>query len=452
MINEDNLEIVLNDNDVEKDVFRGGVGMSNTYPTTDNLSIYTYKVCIDYLKFKFVNFRSLEDEFVSGLFDILLIDKHQITSNSSHLYKFMYILDEDIAFFGGAETQKNSLDEYTYFFELKGHALRMFELRCEEHQIDYIKRYHELFSYLFKYVIDENVKVRFKRIDVAIDDFTNSIKKEEYDFRFKNGLYCTSLRSRAKFDANLYNEHNEVIGKGWSWYIGSRCSGNYLNVYDKVLERKNRADLDVIVPSWIRVEARFSNEKADNVAITLLNGIYKNEFDKTICSLIGSVLDIKEKNNYQRKDMYKASRWKKWDKLLNMTEPVNLKKISQGVLEELITDRKKENITLERTLGWLEKSCYKAISILYLLNPDNFNSYISNLMDKFLKHIDEIDLSKINYYRIEHNLPRITNKEAEIMLYEKISMLRKVSIEEIVLTAKKLIGDSINIKEENEHE
>lgn len=135
-----------------------------------------------------------------------------------------------------------------------------------------------------------------------------------------------------------------------------------------------------------------------------------------------------------------------------MTEPVNWKKISQGVLEELITDRKKENITLERTLGWLEKSCYKAISILYLLNPDNFNSYISNLMDKFLKNIDEIDLSKINYYRIEHNLPRITNKEAEIMLYEKISTLRKVSIEEIVLTAKKLMGDSINIKEENEHE
>ena len=445
--NNENLKVKIVENGIENDSRVDG--LSNTRPSADNFSKYTtINSCIDYLKIRFVNFYDFEDSFLNKILKKLYINIDKRTFKNSSIYKVFYIFDEDVDFYGGAETQVDTFGNYTYFLELKGHALRMFELRLKEHEMDIRKGYLDLFEFIFEN-FTTNRKIQIKRIDLVIDDYTNLIGKSEFDKKMKEKCFSSFFKTLSNVDSSVYTKRIEKANKGWSWYVGSR-NGTHMNVYDKVQERKNRANLDVSVKSWIRYEGRFIESYGDYAFIEVYKSLLNNEFHNCVCKLLGSILDIKEKNNYSQEDICKAPTWVKWKKLLNFNKPINLRKYSQAELEQLMIIRKKEETTAERTLSWLNKNVYRGISLMFLLDANNFEKNIADLLDKFSTKFDETDLSTINNYRVQNGLERLDYNEALRLLFYKIDNLRNISNSNVVLDiAKKVFNTDLNLKNEN---
>ena len=166
--------------------------VSNTRPTS---TLKHLRVCVDYLKFRFLNYKGLDDEFIKELLKKLFVPLDSVTNEKGKvMFKVFYTFDEEIFVFGGRERERDEFGNDTFFFEMKGHALRMFELRCRNNEVDIEKAYRDVFRLIY-----ENVslrKIKFKRIDVAKDDFSNMITKEEYDYKFEKGFYCSSLKAK----------------------------------------------------------------------------------------------------------------------------------------------------------------------------------------------------------------------------------------------------------------
>ena len=112
--------------------------------------------------------------------------------------------------------------------------------------------------------------------------------------------------------------------------------------------------------------------------------------------------------------------------------------------------RKKEETTAERTLSWLNKNVYRGISLMFLLDANNFEKNIADLLDKFSTKFDETDLSTINNYRVQNGLERLDYNEALRLLFYKIDNLRNISNSNVVLDiAKKVFNTDLNLKNEN---
>ncbi len=404
-------------NEKNEDFVSDRLGTSNTQSISYLNSHYTYYVCIDYLKFRFINFYSLDDDFIQGLLEKLLIDKSSVTDESGKAsFKKFFTFDEEVYLFGGREREKDESGNDTYFFEMKGHALRMFELRCKNNNIDYLTAYYELFYYLYCNLIPQHIS--FKRIDVAHDDLSNTISKSEYDHKFKKGFYISKFKSISKHDESV-KETRISSSKGWSWRLGG-MSGTHVLIYDKYLERTNK-DYEVVTDSWIRVEARFHDDYANYCFFELFDALASKNLYQTITGMIGGLLELKEDNRFSWKNMDKAPTWDKWSKLLDYTTPINLK-LSQGELEKSLIIKFPEELNMLKTLGWFN-SINKVISLVYLLDPDKFDSLLAEMFKIGSFKIDNKDLAKVNYLRVKNGKDNLDMKNAKDFLSNHIRAL-----------------------------
>ena len=128
--------------------------------------------CIDYFKFRvdgLIDIPKSQEEyindsngniecdfsFINELCKILLIKPYQHYDNDPGWqgYKFFSIFDEDIAIFGGRKSEESEDNNIPRcFVELKGHALRMFELRCIDNGIDVLYGLCNAFSQVSAFV------------------------------------------------------------------------------------------------------------------------------------------------------------------------------------------------------------------------------------------------------------------------------------------------------------
>ena len=83
--------------------------------------------------------------------------------------------------------------------------------------------------------------------------------------------------------------------------------------------------------------------------------------------LLGGIIEFKENNNMSRKNLDKVKIWNKWEKFLGTCEKVEYK--SQQELEMDITMHKKKK--------WIVDVPYKILTMVYLIDPKNFNSFCS---------------------------------------------------------------------------
>lgn len=428
-----------NENDVfcsrENENFLGRVGMSNTHPTAYFEKFYTYIVCIDYFKFKFTPYHGKDDIFVKKLLQKIFLSSDSVTEEpGKSLFQVYNTYDEDVYVYGGREKEKDEFGNYTYFFEMKGHALRLFELRCKKNGVDYLKAYQDLFHFVIEKINEGHVTI--KKLDVAIDDFTGSITKEEYDERFTKGFYVTKFRSVKKIDEKVL-QRLVKSAKGWSWLIGN-YSSNHIMFYDKKLERENK-DEETNRESWIRVEARFREERANHALLKLYNGLVENQFLETICGLIGGLIELKENNRYARSNMYKAPIWKKWDELLHHAKPIDIS-ISQGEVEDDILYK---NLTYLKMVKWFDEAVYRVFALIYLADPLDFELFESYILDKALDNLKEKDLAKVNYYRDFKKLKPLNLKEAQDLLYKRIRYLKNISSQ--IEEGKRIFGDDLSV-------
>lgn len=406
--------------------------VSNTRPTSDFKHL---RVCVDYLKFRFLNYKGLDDEFIKELLKKLFVPLDSFTNEKGKaMFKVFYTFDEEIFVFGGRERERDEFGNDTFFFEMKGHALRMFELRCRNNEVDIEKAYRDVFHLIY-----ENVslrKIKFKRIDIAKDDFSNMITKEEYDYKFEKGFYCSSLKAKENDKEFLGSIKTKT---GWSWRIGSRA-GTHVMFYDKLLEREKKKE-KVPYNNWLRVEARFKDEKADMVFYQLFNVFLGNVgLMETISRLIYSLVQIKEDNGYDKKDMYKARDWKKWLDFLGKFNKFEDSTFLEINTEEPLT----EDIKMKKTIMWLEDVTSLAFTEYYLSNLDNFDILIANLLKKGIYKMKNKDLVKINYYRVSKGKDPLDMVTAKKYVESKIRYLEN-NPGNIYQNAKNFFGDDVNV-------
>lgn len=418
-------------------------GMSNTRSSSYFDEVYTNYVCIDYFKFRFSHFHNLDDLFIQGLLQKLFINRDRVTAEPGKAtFKVYYTFDEDVYLFGGREKEKDEFGEYTYFFEMKGHALRLFELRCKENGVDYLKAYQDLFEFILSKFSVKNIVL--KKIDLARDDLKNTITKEEYDYKFKKDFFVTRFKSKGIRDKTLEKERYSK-DTGWSWTFGSR-SGTHMMFYDKKMEREVKGN-EVFVDSWIRVEARFREEYATVAFLELLNGLKNKKFMETICGLIYGLMDIKEDNRFRKDNMHKAPTWKKWDELLSYPAKIDIRK-SQAEFEQTLLISKDDVLTMNKTIRWYYDSVYRAEALIYLVYLDTFDIFQAEVLEKACQNLNEKYLARVNYLRNKKGERLLNLKEAKDFLWNRIRYLKNIS--GVSEKGKEIFGDDLNVISQEE--
>lgn len=368
--------------------------------------------------------------FIHELCMILLLTPYEFFKKEKTGYPRFYVFDEDVYIYGGKDSE--SLNDFTprYYLEMKGHALRQFELRCIEKGLDVFEQYCKLFDFCYKHTFsDRNLKIL--RIDVARDDFSNYITIKELQDKLRNGFYISkSSKIEQAFNyskSDNIDDVNEIVSKGWTAYIGGRTS-RQLCIYNKLEERKAKNNV-VLNESWLRYEARFYHENSIKAFEILYFNVFrernKEDFNKFVGSLINCIIEFKEDNNFDKGHQYEVDTWSKWIELigyndLDFTIQASVEKDNSMLKsKDWLIDSPYMNVTLEflsdvkfyldkNELIHLETECPgETYAICGIKLDDAFLKFIFALLHRGKSNLDQVKLAKVNNLRRAKGLPYI---------------------------------------------
>ncbi len=292
------------------------------------------------------------------------------TKFAQNNYNYQFMLGEYIIL--RLDGPMNDCYQKTCHLEMKGEGCRDFETRnSDKTWINFILFMAEL-------------NCRFKRIDIAIDDY----KGEHVTLgwlmeKLSKKHYTSVFRGEA--------QPHGTLESGLTIQFGSTESPIQLVIYDKKAERKKRKK-DCNHPYWVRYEMRFRNETADRIAYQLCKE-FENPKESTGCNLqsfafqqLYRIIDIKENNNYDIKMQHKVSTDKRW---LNFLQNVDKGKLPK--LEETVSKSFEEYLKAAQPyiVTWLLVRYLSVLKDPYLFEMEIF---------KFMR--DELVLSKRRFQRL----------------------------------------------------
>ena len=312
------------------------------------------------------------------------ISKEKFAQNN---YNYQFKLGEYIIL--RLDGPLNDFYQKTCHLEMKGEGCRDFEKRNPDKTwINFIMFMAEL-------------NCRFKRIDIAIDDF----KGEDVTIgwlleKINKKLYTSVFRSEPELHGKL--------DSGLTIQFGSHSTPIELVIYDKLQERlKRKKEIDH--KYWVRYEMRFRNEKADRIALAFISGNSKaieakEEFNlqKFAFEQLYRIIDIKEDNNYDSKNQNKIKTDIHWTGFLENVE--------KGILPKLdITDNK----TFEEYMKAAEPYISMWLLVKYLdvsNDPYLFELEIYKYMKDSLKFSKQ-RFQRLNMYLDKHNIKTLDDSE-----------------------------------------
>ena len=287
----------------------------------------------------------------------------------------------------------NDCYQKTCHLEMKGEGCRDFEARNP----------HKTWANFILFMAELNC--RFKRIDIAIDDFTGK------DVTIG---WITEKVLQKKFYTSVFRNPpipHGTLETGYSIQFGSNDSPIQLVIYDKKLEqihRKKKCDKTY----WVRFEIRFRNLIADKVALALIQA-HENDDEFKLQQFafeqLYRVLDIKEDNNEDRRHMSRVPTDPKWKAFLQNVE--------KGVLpkaEDLIPK------TFETFLKAAESYISTWLIVKYLdvcKDPYLFEMEIYKFMRDGLKFSKQ-RFQRLNMYLDQRHLKTLDDAEYA-MLHEE---------------------------------
>jgi hypothetical protein len=253
---------------------------------------------------------------------------------------------------------------------------------------------------LFKFLGSLNGS--FKRVDIAIDDFTaNDIDIYDLQVYAEAGHWTGSFQSLKII--NDISFRGGIRSKGYSLTFGSPGS-NQLQIYDKNLERfsKRKESLDTKV--WYRYEMRLVNDRANNAIREYMRAMAYNtsnisSFLEFGSSLLAELIMFKRepKGNDSR-----VRRWKPLDEWLSFLGAIkNISVIPQTKIEKTIDLKKK----------WYKKSISGTNAEIFLSNEKEYFAYQKIILNEGMKKIDQKKLNMINKKRISHSLIPISQED-----------------------------------------
>lgn len=249
-----------------------------------------------------------------------------------------------------------------------------------------------LFSFIDK--LENNYRVKYSRIDLSIDDFTNNyydLKKIQY--YLKNKLISTRLRTFYNTTSGIVETYDLL---GHTIQFGSKAGLIHITFYDKLKERRaNNYIVDDNIKYWTRTEIRFRNEKAKDVISHIrakkeINTIIKGVLKHYIRFLYK---DCNKKNI--RKERMATVGW--WNDFLEN-------------VDELQLMSPKVYTSIQKKQKWLDESVSKTQFMVYVSELETTELdpvTIEFLRKQLIKGCNKItikDLHLINQERVNNNL------------------------------------------------
>ena len=243
-------------------------------------------------------------ETVKTIATYLNIKNYEIIKSkyAQNNYNYQYQLGEYITL--RLDGPMNENYHKTCHLELKGEGCRDYEARNPD----------KTWKDLILFMAEQNAK--FKRIDIAIDDYegkeitleylSSKILKKQYSSIFKSGA-----------------QPHGTLESGLTLQFGSHNSPTQLVIYDKQKEQQKRkkiCDKDY----WVRYEMRFRNKLADAIAYKLCK---QDNLQLYAYSQLYRIIDIKEENNYEARSQYQIQTDPKWNAFLQNVEKGKLEPI-----------------------------------------------------------------------------------------------------------------------------
>lgn len=283
-------------------------------------------------------------------------------------FNYQYQLGEHIIL--RLDGPMNDCYQRTCHLELKGEGCRDFEIRNPK----------KTWTNFLLFMVQLNA--RFKRIDIAIDDYEGKDVTLGWLYeKFSKRRYTSVFRSPVAPHGSL--------DTGLTLQFGSNESPIELVIYDKLAERKKRKK-ECDKTYWVRYEMRFRNDLAERIAhqliATLKGDDYATKFSTFTFEQLYRIIDIKEENNYSIQNQKKAKTDPRWLAFLDNVEKGILPKVEDG---------------LPKTFNQYMKAAIPYVSMFLLLKyleVDQVQELFEIEIYKFMK--DQMKFSKQRFQRL----------------------------------------------------
>lgn len=378
-------------------------GISNT--RSDTYLNCSRSVCIDYFKVRFNRVFSIDSKEFKKLLTLLYIKEDFVTYENSQWdgYKNCFTLGSDVQYmYGGLFTQSEGNE--TSILQLKGSACRSLDDRFIQNNIDIYDGWKNLMEFC------NSLGCFYKRIDTPLDYYGNDVNFNNLLDKIYKNLYVSNFKKSPEI----------IKSNGFSITFG-KYSARTLCIYDKLQERKFK-DYEVSLNNWMRFEPRFKDENADDYANKLLVALIKKDLGSLVCGVIRGLLDIKEKNNFDKNNLYKASTWSKWLVLLENNYPIS------------ITRYVNRTSTILKKYNWFQRSVSKAKMMIEMAFPFECDELLGM---SYYSHIDKIkpkDIALINEDRVKFGYPVLSFKEGIDLANELYSKYNKVDYKTLLIS------------------
>ena len=312
------------------------------------------------------------------------------TKYAQNNFNYQYILGEHIIL--RLDGPLNDCYQKTCHLEMKGEGCRDFEARNPDK------------SWINFLLFMVQLNARFKRIDIAIDDFEGEDVTIGWLWeKIQKKHYISVFRSNAVMHGSIEN--------GLTIQFGSNESPVELVIYDKKAEQKKRKK-ECDKSYWVRYEMRFRNDSAERIIYQLTstfnslnNETFESDFTKFTYEQLYRIIDIKEDNNYSTSNQKRVKTDIRWLGFLTNVE--------KGILPKL-------NDELPKTFEAYMKAASPYISMFLILKyigvdcePNLFEIEIY----KFMK--DQMKFSRQRFQRLNIYLNQMNFKTVDdVMLAE----------------------------------
>ena len=289
----------------------------------------------------------------------------------------------------------NDLGDKTVQLELKGEGCRDFERRNPE------KSWVNFFMFL------SQLNAKFRRIDIAIDDFSGDVITMPWLLEKLKNRYYTSI----------FNSGYRPIGtpeSGMPISFGTHQSYIELCIYDKLVQQKLLKKL-VDHEYWVRYEMRFRADKAEQVILALFERyrnadeeMYGIELQKFACEQLYRILDVKEDNNYSKADQKKVKTDGKWLEFL------------QGVEKGKLASKTNEELTYEKYFGHVEPQAAFYLILRYLQNGKDQNLFELEMYKLMYQHsiFRKDKFQRLNIFLDQLHCKTLSDEELEKLRQE----------------------------------
>lgn len=253
-----------------------------------------------------------------------------------------------------------------------------------------------IFSFIEK--LERNYRVKYSRIDLSIDDFTNDYYNlEKIEYYLKNKLISTRLRTFYNTTSGLAETYDLM---GHTIQFGSKAGLIHITFYDKLKERKNNNYIvSDDIKYWTRTEIRFRNEKAKDVIKHIIERKEINTIIKGVLKHYIRFLYKKPTSVNKQKCRLKTAKF--WKNFIGNVDTLQL--MNPQVFN-----------SIQKKQKWLNESVSKSqfMVLVSKLETTELDSVSCDLLLNMLKtgsnKVTKKDLNLINQERINNNLLPLT--------------------------------------------